>query len=229
MKRHLPFLSEVRQTLRIYSPYSIVQTCIVLLVFPLLTINCGPLPQQEQTIVPETTPIAVEKTSKMPAKQGMTKLPESATVDLEKQHHLRIAFREPPSVQSRIALYNFLVKTHQNGQPAAVIVNCSFDVLKAFVAKGWAPIVMLRIQGRRPVILPVTHYNDQSGRVHLQNPFNLSTRKLSYEDFEKSWKIDPQHRCIIITRQRLTEANVQKVLNEYLPAEALQKIGVKTD
>ena len=217
MKRYLAFLGEIHQTLRRGSSYSTVCVCVTLLVFALLAIHCAPS-RQGQYPVPETA---------MQAAEGQTSLPESATVRLQEQPYLRNAFKEPIPT-SRSGLDDFFARTRGTVQHAAVVSGGSFDVLKAFVAKGWAPIVMIQFQGRTPEILPVSDYNDQLSEVQLQNPTNLSKRRLTYKEFETVWSRHSQNKCVLITPQKLTEKDIQNVLGKYLVAEAFQQVSIRS-
>ncbi len=217
MRRYLSFLSKIHQTLRTSSSYSTVRACVALLVFALLAIHCTPS-RQGQYQVPET---AVQ------AAKSQAGLPESATVQLQKQPYLRNAFKEPIPV-SRSGLDDFFARTRGTVQHAAVVSGGSFDVLKAFVAKGWAPIVMIQFQGRTPEILPISDYNDQLNEVYLQNPTNLSKRRLTYKEFETAWSKNSRNKCVLITPQKLTERNLQNVLGRYLPAEAFQQVNMRS-
>ena len=217
MKRNLSFLPEIHQTFRRGSFYSTVRACIVLLVFALLTIHCTPS-RQGQYQVPETATQAAE---------NQAGLPESATVRLQEQPYLRNAFKEPVPA-SRSGLDDFFARTRGTVQHAAVVSGGSFDVLKAFVANGWAPVVMIQFQGRTPEILPVSDYNDQLSEVSLQNPTNLSKRRLTYKDFEEAWRKNSQNKCVLITPQQLTERDLQNILGKYLPADAFQRISIRS-
>ena len=233
MKRHLFFLSEVRQALLNGSSgaSSTVLVCVASLVFVFLAISCGP-PPQGQYYVPETAIAAAEKTTTATTTQSgqksETHLPESANIQLEKLPYLRNAFKERVRVSSRGGLDDFHASTRRQVQHSAVIANCSFDILKAFIAKGWAPIVMVEFQGRTPEILPMSHYNNQLGEVFLENPTNLNKRRLTYKDFEASWSRISRNKCILITPQQLSELNVRKVLGNYLPEDAFQQISVRS-
>ena len=228
MKQHLAFLKEVRQVLLSGSSYSTVRACVVSLVFALLSINCGPA-TQSQYHVPESAITAAEKTMSPQARQQSgASLPESATIQLEKLPYLRNAFKGPVRVSSRGGLNDFHASSRAQVQHSAVISNCSFDVLKAFIAKGWAPIVMIEFQGRTPEILPLTHYNENLGEVLFENPSNLNKRRLTYKNFEMSWSRISRNKCVLITPQRLTEIDIQKVLGSYLPTEAFQQISVQS-
>ncbi len=227
MKPRLSFLRKTRHVSLNSSLYSTLCAFVVLLTFALLSINCGPVPQGE-LYIPETENTTAEKTTTTESTQSTVKLPESATVDLKKHAYIRNAFKQRPRVTSRNALDDFQTTTRRTVRHSAVIANCSFDVLKAFVAKGWTPIVMVEFQGRTPEILPLSEYNDQSSMVSLQDPTNLTKRRLAYKDFEESWKKNSRNKCVLITPQKLTEPDVQKVLGEYLPPEAFQQISMRS-
>ena len=227
MKRQTSFLKEVRQTLLAGSSYSTVRACVASLVFALLAINCGP-PPQGQFHVPETALAAAEKNVTQQANQNQAvSLPANAIARLDRMPYLRNAFKEPPTT-SKGGLDDFYARTRGKVQHAAIISGGSFDVLKAFVAKGWAPIVRVQLEGRNPEILPLSDYSDQASEVHLQNPMSRTKRRISYSDFEKYWEKDSRGKCVLITPQQLTEVDVQNVLRKYLPAEAYQQISVRS-
>ena len=230
MKRHLLFLREVRQSLLESSSYSTVRACTASLVFVILAISCGP-PPQGQYYVPESAIQAAEKNVRPQSNQNQAAgLPDSAMVRLEEQPYLRNAFKtafNEPMPASRTGLDDFYVRTRGKVQHISIISGGSFDVLKAFVAKGWAPIVMIQFQGRSPEILPVSDYNDQLSVVYLQNPTNFTKRQLSYGEFGATWSKNSRNKCILITPQALNEVIVHNVLGNYLPPEAFQGISVR--
>lgn len=227
MKHHLSCLNEFRQTLLTGSSYLTVRACVVLFMLMFLAISCGP-PPQGQYHVPETALAAAEKDTRPQSGQSQVSLPESATIQLQRLPYVRNAFKEPPRVGSRSGLDDFYATTRGTVQNAAIISNCSLDVLKAFIAKGWPPIVVVQMQGRSPEILSLTDYNDQLGEVSLQNPNSSAKRRLSYTDFEASWSKTSRNKCVLITPQQLSDIDVQKVLGKYLPANAFQGISVRS-
>ena len=227
MKHYLSYLRGFRQELLKGSSYSTVRACVASLVFVLLAINCGP-PPQGQYHVPETALAAAERNTSQASGASVASLPESATVQLQKMPYVRNAFKEPPRVGSRGALDDFYATTRSRVQNLAIISNCSLDVLKAFVAKGWAPIVMIQFQGRTPEIVILSDYSDQLREMSLQNPMSLNKRRLSYTDFEASWRKVSRSKCVLITPQQLSDIDVQNVLGRYLPTEAFQGIGVRS-
>lgn len=223
MQRNKFSLKNIRWTLVASFLYSTVPICITLLVFVVLTINCG-LPTKGQHYVPETATTA--KPMPMGSRDTDSSLPKTAAVNLRELPYVRNVFKEPPSI-SRGGLDDFYVTTRGKAQHAAIVSNCSFDVLKAFVAKGWIPIVMVQLQGRKPEIVPMSRYDDQSGEVSLQNLANLGERRVSYKNFERDWIIS-RNKCVLITPQQLSEAMVRKVLSRYLPMGTFQGIRVKS-
>lgn len=227
MKHYLSYLREFRQELLKGSSYSTMRACVASLVFVLLTINCGP-PPQGQYHVPETALAAAERNTRPSSGQNQGSLPGSATVQLQKMPYVRNAFKEPPRAGSRGGLDDFYATTRGRVQNLAIISNCSLDVLKAFIAKGWSPIVMIQFQGRTPEILALSDYNDQLGEILLQNPTSLNKRRLNYADFEASWSKSSRNKCVLITPQQLSDIDVQNVLGRYLPTEAFQGINVRS-
>ena len=227
MKHYLSYLSAFRQELLKGSSYSTVCACVASLVFVLLAINCGPPPQGEYH-VPETALAAAERNTSPPSGQSQGSLPESATIQLQKMPYVRNAFKEPPRVGSRGALDDFYATTRSRVQNLAIISNCSLDVLKAFIAKGWSPIVMIQFKGRTPEILALSGYNDQLSEISLEHPTSLNKRRLSYTDFEGSWSKISRNKCVLITPQQLSDIDVQRALGKYLPTEAFQGIGVRS-
>ena len=231
MKRNLFFSRETRHALLTGSRYSTLSACVASLVFVLLAINCGP-PPQGQYHVPETAVKAAERNVMPQSTTGnQSSLPESATVRLAEQPYLRNTFKNAfsePVPASKIGLDDFFARTRGKVQHAAIVSQASFDVLKAFIADGRAPIVMIQFQGRTPEILPVSDYNDQLSEVSLQNPTSLNKRRLTYEEFETAWSKNSRNKFILITPQRLTEGDLEKVLGKYLPVEAFEQVTIRS-
>lgn len=224
MQRNKFSFKNVRRMLIAGFPYSTMSVGIILLVFVVLTINCGS-PTKGQYYVPETA-ATTAKARPTESRDTDSSLPKAATVNLHELPYVKNVFKEPPQI-SRGGLDDFYVTTRGKVQHAAIVSNCSFDVLKAFVAKGWTPIVMVQWQGRKPEILPMSRYDDQTGEVSFQNLANFGERRVSYKDFERDWTIS-RNKCILITPQQLTETNVQKVLKRYLPIGSFEGIRVKS-
>ena len=226
MQRHLFFLREIRRVLIARFSYSIVRICVASIFSIVFLGGCG-VASKGQYYVPETASTAAAKAASEQSGHGAVSLPEAAAVNLRELPYVRNAFKEPQSV-NRGGLDDFYASTRGKVQHIAIISGNSVNVLKAFIAKGWAPIVMVQLQGRKPEILPMSAYNDRSSEIFLQNPVNLSERRVSYKDFETYWSASSRNKCLLITPQQLTEANVRQVLERYLPAETFQEISVRS-
>lgn len=219
MKQYPPFLTKLRH---------VVLPSIAAMLLILSAINCGPPPQGEYH-VPETALAAAERnTTPERVAQNEVNLPQSATVELQRQPYVKNAFKETLRPNSRSGLDDFYVTSRQNVQHSAIISNCSLDILKAFVAKGWAPIVMVQLQGRTPEILPISDYNDHTSEIHLHNPNSSNKRRLSYEEFETAWTKSSRNKCIVITPQQLRDTDLQNVLRRYLPADTFQNVSMRS-
>ncbi len=226
MKRHLFLLREVCQGFFIRFSYSTVPVYVTLLVYLVLVIGCGPAPKGPYH-VPETAIAAAAKTAPEQSMETEARLPEAASIDVREVPYVRNVFKESPRI-SEGGLDDFYATTRGTVQHIAIISNASFDVLKAFIAEGWGPIVMVRLQGRSPEILPLSAYNDPMSEIFLQNPVDFGERRVSYKDFEIYWAASSRNKCVLITPQLLTEASVREVLGRYLPAEAFQRIRVRS-
>ncbi len=226
MKRHPFSLRKVHRALFVSSSYSTLSVSVVLLVYVVLAISCGPAPKG-QYHVPETAIAAAAKTTPERSTQTAENLPESAAINLRQMPYVRNIFKQPLRID-RGGLDDFYATTRGKVQHIAIISNTSLDVLKAFIAKGWAPIVVVQLQGRSPEILPMSAYDDRSSEVILQNPVNLGERRVSYTDFEMYGTASSRNKCVLITPQFLTEANVWGVLGSYLPVGAFQQVRVRS-
>ena len=226
MKRRLFFLREIHRILRVSSSYSTVCTCVVSLAFTVLTISCGP-PPTGQYHVPEIASTASTETTPEQSMNTDEGLPDAAAINLREMPYVRNIFKEPLRM-GRGGLDDFYATTRGKVQHIAIISDASLEVLKAFVAKGWGPIVWVQLQGRRPEILMLSAYDDRSNEVFLQNPVNLGERRVSYKDFEMYGAASARNKCVLVTPQQLTEVNVRKVLGRYLLPEAFQQVRVRS-
>ena len=226
MRYHPFFLRKVYRALCVGSSYSIVCASVVSLIFLVLALSCGPAPQG-QYHVPETALAAAAKTVPEPSRQTAKNLPEAAGINLREMPYVRNIFKQPLRID-RGGLDDFYATTRGQVQHIAIISNASLDVLKAFIANGWAPIVVVQLQGRSPEILPMSAYDDRSSEVILQNPVNLGERRVSYRDFEMFGTARSRNKCVLITPQFLTEVDVLRVLGSYLPTGAFQQVRVRS-
>lgn len=216
------FLSYEYNTIQ---PSSTFSTLLVLLTFILLTLSCGPMPSQRIPI-PETS--SSEITTKTQT-DNISKLPKAALVDLKEIVFLKDALKIPVrSVSSKSGLEDFHVRNRRNIGYSVLISNCNFDILKAFIAQGWAPIVKYEYHARKCEIIPISEYSDHTKMVSLQQVNGNAKRRIDYKDFESSFDRSSRNQCVLISRIQLSEANIRKVLSKYLPRETFAQISVKS-
>lgn len=218
MKRSLSILNNVYKARINYSLKPTILVSIVLLAFALLAINCGTPPTAE-FVVPETN-------VKSPPIQTQGKLPETSIVEWQKLNYLKGVFRKKVNISHQGGLDDFHVKTRPYAKYCAIVSNCTFDILKAFVAQGWAPIVKYEFHGKKWEILPISEYNDHTQLISLQDPNHISKRRVKYPDFESSWSESSLKKCVLITPVQITERDVRRVLGKYLPKEEFKQISV---
>ena len=205
------------------SPYLSLLTLLPII---FITINCGPMPS-ERLPIPETT--SSKLTSTNDTSNQVVKLPKAALVDLKEILFLRKALtNSQTSVSSRGGLEDFHVKSRANVRHSAIISNCNLDIIKAFIAQGWAPIVRYENHGRNAEIIPVSEYNDHTQQLSLQQVNGNVKRRVDYKDFDPSFNRSSRKQCVLITPIQLSEANIRKVLSKYLPSDSFAQISVRS-
>ena len=146
----------------------------------------------------------------------------------------------PPSAEVSQGRLRPLVETFKSQQPQnfnalnattvgrayglTILSNCDLDVLKAFIVKGWAPIVSLRTSGRSRLWAMVGY--SPAGEVVLENPVDNRRRTLSEGEFTTQWELASASRCALITPGRLDQAKVQMALDRYLPQSKVERVRV---
>ncbi|RKU26163.1 hypothetical protein C6497_14000 [Candidatus Poribacteria bacterium] len=200
-------------------------TLFVLLTTILLTLSCGPMPSQRLPI-PETSSSEITTITQT---ANIRKLPKAAIVDLKEIVFLKDALKIPvTSVSSKSGLEDFHVRNRRNVRYSVLISNCNFDILKAFIAQGWAPIVKYEYHARKWEIIPISEYSDHTNMVSLQQVNGNAKRRIDYKDFESSFARSSRNQCVLISRIQLSEANIHKVLSKYLPRETYAQISIKS-
>ncbi len=205
----------------------------------LLLVSCGPPPQTGKlppipsanrsqpasTSAPTKTRTASAMSS---ATQG---LPASAAVDVTKKPLLKMLFRNEPNVNRLEDLYG---KTRGQVQNISIVSNCNLDVLKAFIATGWAPVILSRRSGKGH-LTTVMGYDDGDQQIQVGNPLGVQRRglqtragrTLTYSEFEKEWTTGSGRTCVLITPKKLNEPSIHAALEKYLPREQVARVQVR--
>ena len=206
----------------------------------ILLVSCGPPPQtgklppipsanrsqSASTSVPTKTRTASAMAS---ATQG---LPASAAVDVTKKPLLKAFFRNEPGFNRLEDLY---ATTRGKVQNISIVSNCNVDVLKAFLATGWAPVILSRRSGKGH-LTTVMKYDDAEQQIQVGNPLDTQRkgprsrvgRTLTYSEFEKDWTTGSGRTCVLITAKKLNEASIHAALEKYLPKEQVAQVQVRS-
>ena len=194
---------------------------ISLTVLCFLFLGCGTPTQKEQWRIAELKPSGSGKTTvASKSVKGSSSLPSSAKINQGRLRPLAETFKS-----QRPQDFNALnATTVSKAYSLTFVSNCDLDVLKGFIAKGWAPVVSLRT-GSSPRLWAIVGYN-ATGQVHLENPTNNDRRTLTVEDFTTQWELASDSRCALITPGRLDQAKVRMALNRYLPQSKVAQVKV---
>ena len=205
-----------------------------ILVLCLLLVSCGPPPQTGK--LPPIPSANRSQPASAPTKtrpaSATGALPASAVVDVTKKPLLKAFFRGQPNVNRLDDLYG---TTRGKVQNLSVVSNCDMDVLKAFLATGWAPIILSRRSGKG-YLTTVMRYDDDAQQIQVGNPLGaqrrgLNTRAgrtLTYSEFEKEWATGSGRKCVLITPKKLNDASIRAALKKYLPENQVARVQVRS-
>ena len=110
---------------------------------------------------------------------------------------------------------------------SALVFGCDFEVLKAFVASDWRPLVIVKSSPRSRNILAMLGYDDLSDELTLFDPMKSAQSKMSYSEFRGQWE-DPKNMCVLIFSQYVGAEKIRRTLKKYLPEEQVESITIMT-
>ncbi len=205
-----------------------------------LLVSCGPPPQTGKLPpIPSANrsqPASASASTKTRTTSAMASatqgLPAAAAVDVTKKPLLKTFFRNEPGFNRLEDLY---ATTRGQVQNLSVVSNCNLEVLKAFVATGWAPIILSRRSGKGH-LTTVMQYDDADQQIQIGNPLSAQRkglqsrggRRLTYSEFEKEWTTGSRRTCVLITPKKLNEASIHAALEKYLPKEQVARVQVRS-
>jgi hypothetical protein len=105
-----------------------------------------------------------------------------------------------------------------------IVSGCDLEVLKAFVATNWAPVIVARSPVGPKHVRVVVGYDDSSQRITLVEPMEYAPAVISYEDFLKQWD-DPQKTCLLVFSENPGKDRIENALRKYLP-EKMKSLSV---
>ena len=213
---------------------------VSVLALSLLLMSCGPAPQGERMPIPSATRSQPASTSAPTAARTASMgslatdgLPAAAAIDFNKKPLLTTFFRIEHDVSRLDDLY---AMTRGKIQNMSIVSNCDLDMLKAFVATGWSPIIRSRRGSGRGQLSAIMRYDDVHQQIQIGNPLNARAkgarsragRKLSYAAFEKEWATGSGNKCVLIAPKRLHDVEIHAALKKYLPEDRVDRVQVKS-
>ena len=206
-----------------------------LLVLCILLIGCGPAPGKRYIPSASTSIDGSFAPRNVPA-SATPSLPWVAEVESARLPLPKTIFRNQPINHS---IEDFYARIKRQDDHISLVSNCNLDVLKAFIATGWAPVVLLRYDG--PVqFWALVGYNDGDEQIQLTNIARAHSgtndlkrqriRRLPYSDFVRKWSSRwSTRRCMLVAPgMAFTEAKVRSVLAKYLTATHASQVTVKS-
>ena len=141
-----------------------------ILILCLLLVSCGPPPQTGKLPpIPSANrsqPASASAPTKARTASATGALPAAAAIDVTKKPLLKTFFRIDHDIRRLEDLYGL---TRGQVQNLSIVSNCNLDVLKAFVATGWAPIILSRRSGKGH-LTTVMQYDDADQQIQIGNP-----------------------------------------------------------
>ena len=213
---------------------------VLILSLCLFLVSCGPAPQGERMPIPSATRSQPASTSAPMAAQTASMrssttdgLPSAAAIDFNKKPLLTMFFKNEPDVNRLEDLY---ASTRGKIQNMSIVSNCDLDILKAFVATGWAPIIRSRRGSGRGQLSAIMRYDDADQQIQIGNPIDARAkgarsragRKLGYAEFEKEWTTGSGNKCVLITPKRLHDVVIHAALEKYLPEDRVDRVQVRS-
>ena len=208
----------------------------LILTLCLLLVSCGPPPQTGKLPpIPNANrsqPASASTPTKTRTASATGTLPSTAAIDFTKKPLLTAFFRNEPDVNRLEELY---ATTRGKIQNISIVSNCNIDVLKAFVATGWAPVIRSKRSGKGH-LTAVMKYDEAAQQIQIGNPLGArrrgagarSGRMLSYSEFEKEWATGSQNKCVLITPKRLHDIEIHAALKKYLPEDQVAQVHVRS-
>ena len=209
---------------------------VFILALCILLVSCGPPPQTGKLPpIPSANrsqPASASAPTKTRPASAIGALPASAAIDVTRKPLLKALFRNEPNVTRLEDLY---ATTRGQVQHISIVSNCNLEVLKAFVATGWAPIFRSRRSGKGH-LTAVMKYDDAAQQIQIGNPLGARRkgagsrggRTLTYSEFEKEWTTGSRNTCVLITPKRLHDVEIHAALKKYLPEEQVARVQVRS-
>ena len=105
-----------------------------------------------------------------------------------------------------------------------LVAECDLEVLKALVALGLPPVVIMRSPVGPKHIRAIVGYDDSTERITM---VDSDTKAIfSYSEFSSQWD-DPQDACLLVFHRRVAPKTIKMHLTRYLPLEKIESISIR--
>ena len=225
-----------------YSSYRIALVVLLCLV----VLGCAPSPQNQKWYIAElpsttkpATSIRTEVSLPPVARVRPRENPPRLWLDRLFRSKELLTLKNFDNLESILAPENpFLTgglrRRHKTGEldtalvpktyNVTVITHCDTEILKAFVATGWWPLVLSRNGSQIEQWLVVGY--DDFGNIYLRDPRALRVKR-SVTEFQRAWKYPSPSQCMLITLEKLNKYDVRRRLQKYLPSSKVSQIHVR--
>ncbi len=203
---------------------------VFILALCLLLVSCGPPPQTgKMPPIPSATRSQSASTSAPMANRtapATGALPATAAIDVTRKPLLKAFFKNEPNVNRLEDLY---ATTKGQVENLSVVSNCNLEVLKAFVATSWAPVILSRGSSKGHLTV-VMQYDDGAQQIQIGNPLAAQRggQRLTYAAFDKEWATGSGRTCVLITPKKLNDKDIRAALKKYLPEEQVARVQVRS-
>ena len=153
-------------------------------------------------------------------------LPATAAIDVTRKPLLKAFFKNEPNANRLEDLY---ATTKGQVENLSVVSNGNLEVLKAFVATGWTPVILSRGSGKGHLTV-VMQYDDGAQQIQIGNPLAAQRggRRLTCAAFDKEWATGSSRTCVLITPKKLHDRDIRAALKKYLPENQVAQIQVRS-
>ena len=209
---------------------------VFILALCILLVSCGPPPQTGKLPpIPSANrsqPASASAPTKTRPASATGALPASAAIDVTRKPLLKTLFRAELEVNRLEDVY---AMTRGKIQNLSIVSNCDLEMLKAFVATGWSPVIRSRRSGKGHLSV-VIGYDDADQKIQIGNPLSTSKKRpgsrigrtLTYSEFKKEWSTGSGNKCVLVTPRRLHDVEIHAALKKFLPEEQVARVQVRS-
>lgn len=138
-------------------------------------------------------------------------------------------YKDKPSLkrQGLFAMPQLRSLARKTRKAPVAVFECDPNVIKAFIASDWVPIIIIGLPREPKRINAVLSYDDSTREFTIVDSEDNSRRKLKYARLF-NMLIGPQRACILMFSRYTGPASIRRALKNYIPEEKAEKIPIMT-